>query len=106
MRISLWRSRWAAIGAAVAVALAGGGLGIAHAVSSPPANQVTSLMTPCRLLDTRVAPYGVGARQTPLGPQETFTATVWGTNGNCTIPSTATGIVANVTVVNPTAASH
>jgi YVTN family beta-propeller protein len=62
-------------------------------------------IAPCRLADTRPEPgVNVGTRATPLGAQETHTFTVWGTNGNCTIPTTATGITANVTSVNPTAA--
>jgi hypothetical protein len=62
-------------------------------------------IVPCRLLDTR-APSTVGTRSTPLGAGETATFAVWGTNGNCTIPSTATGIAANVTTVNGTALSY
>jgi YVTN family beta-propeller protein len=62
-------------------------------------------IAPCRLADTRPEPgVNVGTRATPLGAAETVTFTVWGTNGNCTIPTTATGITANVTSVNPTAA--
>ncbi|MCU1393057.1 MAG: hypothetical protein JWM34_1485 [Ilumatobacteraceae bacterium] len=48
----------------------------------------------------------VGPRATPLGPTEAVTFAVWGTNGNCTIPNTATGIATNVTAVNPTSASY
>jgi hypothetical protein len=106
MRVSLWRSRWAAIGAAVAVAFGAGGLGFATAVTPPASNPVTTLITPCRLLDTRTSPYTVGTRNTPIGTDEAFAATVWGTNGNCTIPSTAVGIITNVTIVNPTASSY
>ena len=102
MSASVHRSRWAAIGAAIVVALGAGGLSVASAVVPPPAaNPVTTLITPCRLMDTRVG--GVGPRSTPLGPGETYTATVW---GNCGVPSTATGIVTNVTIVGPTAGSY
>ncbi len=101
MSASVHRSRWAAIGAAIVVALGAGGLSVASAVVPPPAaNPVTTLIAPCRLMDTRVG--GVGPRSTPLGPGETYTATVW---GNCTVPNTATGIVANVTIVGPTGGS-
>lgn len=62
-------------------------------------------IVPCRLADTRLGADHVGIRATALGPSETVAFTVWGTNGNCTIPNTATGIAANVTAVNPTAAS-
>jgi hypothetical protein len=34
------------------------------------------------------------------------TFAVWGGNGNCTIPTTATGIASNVTAVGPTASSY
>ena len=101
-RGSLWRARWAAIGAAVAVSFAGaGGYMIANADSSTASALVP--IAPCRLADTR--PGGVGVRQTPVGASETVTFTVWGTNGDCSIPTTATGISANVTVVDPSAAS-
>ena len=101
-RGSLWRARWAAIGAAVAVAFGGaGGYLIANADTSTASALVP--IAPCRLADTR--PVGVGVRQTPVGAGETVTFTVWGTNGDCSIPTTATGISANVTVVDPTAAS-
>ena len=62
-------------------------------------------IAPCRLADTR-ADSTVGSRATPLGTAETYTFQVWGTNGNCTIPTSATGIGTNVTAVNPTAASY
>jgi hypothetical protein len=62
-------------------------------------------ITPCRLVDTRPGSDHVGARATPIGANEAVTLAVWGTNGNCTIPNTATGIATNVTAVNPTAGS-
>lgn len=90
------RSRWAGIGAAVTVSLGAGGIGlIAHAASSTPSSFVP--ITPCRLFDTRPDTV-VGDRSTPLNAGEEFVRTVWGTNGNCTIPSTATAISYNLTV--------
>ena len=62
-------------------------------------------IAPCRLADTR-SDSTVGGRATPLGTAETYTFQVWGTNGNCTIPTSATGIGTNVTTVNPTAVSY
>jgi hypothetical protein len=47
----LMRCRWAAIGAAVAVSLAGGGVFIAIAATSAPSSVVT--IEPVRVLDTR-----------------------------------------------------
>lgn len=62
-------------------------------------------ITPCRLVDTRPAPLTVGTRAAPIGSGETVAVQVTGTNGNCTIPTEATGIASNVTIVNPTAPS-
>ena len=53
----------------------------------------------------RRAPDTVGARSAPLGTGDTHTIAVRGTNGNCTIPSDAVGVVMNVAAVNPSAAS-
>src|SRR5262245_36409030 len=79
------------------VAFGGGG-----GTSAP---SVLVSMVPCRLMDTRPAPDNVGPRATPIPGNGTYTTDVWGSNGQCTIPSTATGISANVTAVNGTAAS-
>ena len=62
-------------------------------------------ITPCRLVDTR-ADQTVGTRNTALGAGEVADFAVWGTNGNCTIPATATGIASNITSVNGTSASY
>ena len=70
------------------------------------ANSASSFVptVPCRLVDTR-ASSAVGGRTTPIGAGETVTFSVSGTNGECTIPSSATAISTNVTIDNPTAAS-
>lgn len=63
-------------------------------------------LSPCRLMDTRVD-FNVGARKAPIGPAETYTAQVTGTNGNCVdVPAGATGVAMNVTVLNATAPSN
>ena len=49
----LWRTRWAAIGAAVAVAVGAGGLLAASAAESVPSSFIA--VTPVRLVDSRVA---------------------------------------------------
>jgi hypothetical protein len=104
---SISRTRWAAVGAAVAVAVGGGGLLQAMASSSDiAAPAVFVATTPCRLLDTRPAPLNVGSRVTPLGPNSTYTTTVIGTNGNCVLPDDAASLVMNVTVTNPSASSY
>ena len=58
---------------------------------------------PCRLLDTRTATK-IGPIST-LGASTTRTATVWGTNGQCVVPATATAVAMNVTAVDGTASS-
>jgi len=97
------RSRYVALGALVAV-LSGGGLLTASAAGSPLASSFVPI-TPCRLFDTRAGSDNIGPRATPLGPNETFIAAVWGTNGNCTIPSGASGVSISVAIINPTSGS-
>ncbi len=95
------RSRWAAIGAAIAVTLGAGGIGISHATSDSGDGPVSAFfpIEPCRLADTRPAPDTVGSRTTGIGPGETYTLDGWGTLGDCTLPSDITGLVLNVTAV-------
>lgn len=101
----LWRSRWAAIGAAVAVAVGAGGIiGFAGAASSTPSNVVA--ITPVRILDTR-DPLNVGL----AGPFVSATAqdlkvtgNVATTTGNqIVVPDGATAVLLNVTSVSSTA---
>lgn len=105
LRDGLWRSRWAAVGAAVAVSCGlGGALGIAGATITSGDKPVYVPIAPCRLLDTR-ATSTVGPRSTPIGADSVYTATVRGANGNCNIPTGAVGIMMNTTVANGTAGS-
>jgi hypothetical protein len=104
-KLGIHRARWAAIGAAVAVTLGAGGIGIVRAAVDSGDRAVFVSIVPCRLVDTRPAPTTVGDRATPLGA-ETATFTVHGSNGNCSIPSRALSVVSNVTVVDPTADSY
>ncbi len=97
------RSRWAAFGAAVAVAVGAGG--ILTASASTGAQSAFVPISPCRLVDTRPDQL-VGLRGTPLGPDETHTVTATGLSGNCTIPAEATALVMNVVAVAPTASSY
>jgi len=96
------RTRWAALGAAVAITLGAGGIGLASATS--PAEAVTFVpITPCRVIDTRPAPDTVGTKSSPLGPGETHTVDTHGDNGDCTgIPSDATAVSLNVTALGAT----
>jgi hypothetical protein len=97
------RTRWAAIGAAIAVTFGGGAVFVADAATSPGAASFVPI-TPCRLVDTRSQP-PIGQRTTAIGAHETVNFTVRGANGDCVISSTATGIALNVTTLNGTAAS-
>ena len=101
------RTRWSAIGASVAVTLAGG-LAIPSALATVSSGErlVYFPMTPCRLLDTRPAPDNVGPRATAVAGHETYTQTVIGTNGNCTVPVDARAVAMNVTIANGTADSY
>jgi len=92
--------------ALAAVLLAGTLTIIAVNVSDAAGNTPSSLtpIVPCRLADTR-ADQKVGTIGQPIPANASATFAVWGTNGECTIPSNATGIATNVTIVNPTASS-
>jgi len=95
-----WRARWAAIGAAIAVVAGTGGVAFSGATNA----QITpsqTLITPCRIMDTRSGTPNVGPRNTPLNGGETYSIQVTGTNGNCTIPPGTSGVVMNVTIVGP-----
>ena len=104
------RTRWAAIGAAVAVSL---GAGAARAASAgdagptPPPKLAFVAIEPCRLFDTRPGAENVGTRKAPLGPGDTHIQTVVGTNGNCVaLPANAAAVAMNVTTVTGTADSY
>jgi len=97
------RSRWAAIGAALAVAIGGGGLLSASAADAPPSSPGTYVgITPCRVVDTRPAPDNVGPRSTPIGDGETYSTAFTGAVGKCNIPANAIAVVLNLAIVNPT----
>ena len=100
----LWRSRWAAIGAAIAVSIGGGGLFIANAAGGTPSSTV--LTDPVRILDTR-NPVDVGLRGpfvSPVPQKLQVTGPVPTTTGAKTVvPAGATGVMLNVTAVGATA---
>ncbi|MFM7070076.1 MAG: hypothetical protein ACKOYM_11530 [Actinomycetes bacterium] len=97
----LWRlrTRWAAVGAAVAVVLGTGGIAFSGASNAQltPSEQAIS---PCRIMDTRPTST-VGPRSTPLASGATHTIQVTGTNGNCTLPADTASVTLNLTVVQP-----
>jgi hypothetical protein len=100
--ISKLRTRWTAIGAAVAVSLGAGGIGITQATTSSGEKPIYKPIEPCRLADLRPAPDTVGPRATPLGADETYKLSGWGSAGNCSLPSGTTGLSLNVTAIGPT----
>jgi hypothetical protein len=99
--MSFVRSRWAAVGAAVAVTLGAGGIGYVSATNPADASAFVPI-TPCRLVDTRPAPDTIGPRDTPLGANEAYNLGAHGAQGNCNLPTTANGLALNVTAIGPT----
>ena len=98
-----WRSRWAAIGAAVAVTL-GGGTVLHYAAAAPGDVVQTSFVpvSPTRILDTRPAPENVGGIAGPLVSGQTITFQVTGVAG---VATNASAVVMNVTVDKTTGPS-
>lgn len=103
--MGLARSRWAAIGAAVAVTFGAGGLAL---VSAETAQSVFVGVEPTRVLDTRIAVGLAGPLVNSQPEKLDVTGTIPivkpdGTAGMGTVvPGGATAIVANVTAVSPT----
>jgi hypothetical protein len=99
------RSRWAAIGAAVAVTFGAGGLAAVNAAGG--VDSTTVLTDPVRVLDSR-DPVNVGlngpfASQVPQKLK--ITGSISTTTGTKTVvPTGATGVLLNVTAVAPSAA--
>jgi len=101
-RGGLWRSRWAAVGAAVAVTFGAGGLFAVQAASSDPSSVVT--IDPVRILDTRTDVGLAGPFASQVSQKLRVTGPVPTTTGTKTVvPVGATGVLLNVTVVAPTA---
>lgn len=94
---------WTSASLTAALIVVAGGVLTSSAASSGASAFVP--IAPCRLFDTRPAPDTVGTRTAPLGPGETSTVPTWGTNGNCTLPTGATGLSLNVAIISPTADS-
>ncbi|MFP5489253.1 MAG: hypothetical protein ACLGHQ_13215, partial [Acidimicrobiia bacterium] len=101
----LFRTRWAAVGAAVAVTLGAGGVSLTQAaISDGPKPIFVALDAPCRLVDTRPAG-NVGPKDTTLvaGESNAYEIQVTGGSGRCVdeleVPAGATGVALNVTSV-------
>ena len=98
---SMIRPRWAAIGAALAVAVGAGGVGLVRATTADQAAAFVAI-TPCRVVDTR-PDFLVGPRNTPLGADDAYSVVAHGQQGQCNLPATAAGVALNVTAVGATA---
>ena len=101
--MSLTRTRWAAIGAAIAVTLGAGGLFVASAANDA---SVFYPIVPTRVLDTRPATnVGLtGKFQSLTARKLTVTGTIDTSEGaKQVVPAGATAIVFNVTAVRPSA---
>lgn len=98
------RSRWAAIGAAVAVSLGAGTVGYVGA-AGPSASAYVPL-TSCRAIDTR--PVGpIGPRSSPLGNRDVLTVPVGAGVGQCAaLPADAVAVSLNVTALGATMPTH
>lgn len=94
----LTRSRWAAIGAAVAVTVGAGGV-IPAVMAAENDTSAFTAVVPCRHSDTRTA-------DNPLGAGEERTLIATGHQGDCYVPDSATAIVANIIAVNPSQDTH
>lgn len=104
--LSTLRVRWTAIGAAVAVSLGAGGIGLVNATTSSGERAVYTAINPCRLVDTR-PDFAVGDKTSALGPTELLTIAATGSSGECTgIPTDVTAVELNVTAVGATQPTH
>lgn len=99
----LWRSRWAAIGAAVAVSFGAGSVFTSQA--DAPTQQLTfETIAPERILDTRINIGLTGAFTSPVSRELKVTGTITTTTGVKEVMPTGTVAMAvNVTVVSPSA---
>ncbi len=102
--MSTLRTRWAAIGAAVAVTLGVGGIGLVNAQVGSGERTVLVPIEPCRLADTR-ATSQVGTATT-IGENTSIVIEAHGMQGNCDLPTDATALSMNVTAVDPTAQTN
>ena len=99
-----WRARWAAVGAAVAVSLGGGGLFVANAAVNDQASSFVPV-DPVRFVDSR-SDVGVTGPLASLADEDVkVTGTIDTTDGiQEVVPPGANGVVLNVTVIRPSAA--
>lgn len=98
------RTRWSAVGAAIAISLGAGGLGLAEAGVQSGDRPVVVTITPTRVLDTRVGLGLVGplVDSSPRELRVTGQIPVAPSGKAVVVPADATAVVTNVTVVRPT----
>ncbi len=106
-RLALIRTRWSAIGAAIAITLGAGGIGLAQASVTSGDKPVTVTVNARRILDTRtnVGLAGGFTKDTPREVQVTGSVDVvtdTGTTKETVVPAGASAVLVNVTVVFPT----
>ncbi len=102
--MSASRSRWAALGAALAVAVGAGSVQLVNAAVDDGERTVLVPQEPCRLVDTRPSSQ-VGTTGT-LQEDAAVVIDAHGAQGDCDIPDSATGISLNVTAVDPSAQTN
>lgn len=97
------RTRWSAIGAAVAITLGAGGFGLAQAAVSTGEKPITVTIEAERILDTRdnLGLAGKFAHATPRDLQVTGEVAVAPSGMKTVVPADAVGVLVNVTVVSP-----
>ena len=99
-----YRSRWAAVGAAVAVSFGAGGIYIGNAANDSAASSFVAI-TPVRVLDTRTNLGLSGMFTAPIPRDLLVTGSIATTDGvQVVVPTGATAVSLNVTVVGPSAA--
>jgi hypothetical protein len=76
------RSRWATVGAAVAITLGAGGIGISHATSDAGDGAVSAFFP--------IEPYPLATNAT-IGADTSIGLDGWGTTGDCNLPTGTTG---------------
>ena len=106
VRSGAWRSRWAAVGAAVAVALGAGGMMAVDAASSDPSSTIT--VEPIRILDSRTEvgldspPASGTSKKLPVtGSVSTQPPGAPAPVNAEVVPAGATAVILNATVVRP-----
>ena len=100
----LIRTKWAAVGAAVAVTLGAGGVSLTQAAISDGERPVTVTVDTTRILDTRTGLGLAGGRfvdSTPQDLQVTGDVPIAPSGTATVVPTGALGVLVNVTVVAP-----